>query len=167
MSDFVMQHNILKQYTGPGGDVVIPDGVTTIGVNAFRWCKTVTSVTIPDSVTHISMGAFEGCSALERLTIPDSVTQIDNQAFHWCERLAEVTIPGSVSVIGDEMGAEAIGVSFQANHFGNQVWIDMSFFTACSKKACGEENGISFQKTNHASMAFKWLIAGLAYITSM
>ena len=73
----------------------------------------------------------------------------------------------SVPVIGDEMGAEAIGVSFQANHFGNQVWIDMSFFTACSKKACGEENAISFQKTNHASMAFKWLMAGLAYITNM
>ena len=29
-NDFEIENGILKKYTGPGGDVVIPDGVTTI-----------------------------------------------------------------------------------------------------------------------------------------
>ena len=34
-NDFTIENNILIKYTGPGGDVVIPDGVTAIGDQAF------------------------------------------------------------------------------------------------------------------------------------
>ena len=30
-SDFVSENGILKRYVGPGGDVIIPEGVTSIG----------------------------------------------------------------------------------------------------------------------------------------
>lgn len=43
--------------------VVISDGVTSIGDNAFSWCS-LTSITIPNSVTSIGNYAFDGCSAL-------------------------------------------------------------------------------------------------------
>ena len=36
----------------------IPNGVTTIGENAFAWCENLTSITIPDSVTTIGESAF-------------------------------------------------------------------------------------------------------------
>ncbi len=64
-SDFVIE-NVLTKYTGPGGDVVIPDGVTEIGKDAFSGCTGLTSVTIPDSVTAIGKSAFSGC---EKLTL--------------------------------------------------------------------------------------------------
>ena len=38
-SDFLIENGVLKQYKGPGGDVVIPEGVTSIGV--FLIVKTV------------------------------------------------------------------------------------------------------------------------------
>ena len=37
-SDFVIENGVLKEYTGKGGDVVIPDGVTSIGLDAFKDC---------------------------------------------------------------------------------------------------------------------------------
>ena len=48
----------IKDYTGEGGDVVIPDKikgklVTKIGEGTFFVCTGLTSVTIPDSVTSI------------------------------------------------------------------------------------------------------------------
>lgn len=41
------------------GELVIPNGVESIGANAFYSCKNVTDITIPDSVTHIGEDAFK------------------------------------------------------------------------------------------------------------
>ena len=45
-------------------ELVIPNGVTSIGIYAFLGCDSLTSVTIPDSVTSIGSGAFYGCDNL-------------------------------------------------------------------------------------------------------
>ena len=37
-SDFIIENGVLKKYVGPGGDVVIPKGVTSIGKGAFSGC---------------------------------------------------------------------------------------------------------------------------------
>ena len=81
--------------------VVIPDGVTSIGDDAFWWCDKLTSVIIPDSVTSIGDSAFAYCWSLTSVTIPDSVTSIGNSAFEDCVKLTSVIIPGSVTSIGD------------------------------------------------------------------
>ena len=44
-------------------DLIIPDGVTSLGYGAF-WGSSVTSVTIPNSVTSIGNHAFMSCSSL-------------------------------------------------------------------------------------------------------
>ena len=80
--------------------VVIENGVTSIGVFAFKYCTSLTSITIPDSVTSIGDWAFDGCTSLTSITIPDSVTRIGEYAFQNCSSLASITIPDSVSEIG-------------------------------------------------------------------
>ncbi len=52
-------------------ELVIPDGVTSIGSYAFYNCIKLTSITIPDSVTSIGSSAFEGCSSLNAVYIKD------------------------------------------------------------------------------------------------
>ena len=81
--------------------VTIPDSVTSIGDSAFGGCTRLTQVTIPDSVTSIDYGAFSGCTRLTQVTIPDSVTSIGEDAFNNCTSLTQVTIPDSVTSIGD------------------------------------------------------------------
>ena len=80
--------------------IIIGDGVTTIGRCAFIYCSTPTSVTIPNSVTTIEMAAFADCSALTSVTIPNSVKGIGDRAFEDCSSLTSVTIPNSVTKIG-------------------------------------------------------------------
>lgn len=98
--DFLIENGILWTYTGPGRNVVIPEGVTTVHYHAFAGCRHLTSVTIPDSVTSIDRAAFCDCTSLTSITIPDSVTSIGHAAFAGCSRLTGITIPDSVTNIG-------------------------------------------------------------------
>ena len=41
--------------------IIISDGVTSIGINAFTDCTNLTEVSIPDSITLIGTSAFENC----------------------------------------------------------------------------------------------------------
>ena len=44
--------------------VVIPEGVTSIGTNAFLNCDKLKAINIPKSITNIYNGAFLGCDNL-------------------------------------------------------------------------------------------------------
>ena len=79
--------------------ITIPNSVTSIGYCAFYDCSGLTSITIPNSVTSIGIEAFEYCSSLTSVTIPNSVTSIRQQAFYGCSKLTSVTIPNSVTDI--------------------------------------------------------------------
>ena len=80
-------------------EIKIPNSITRIGVESFRWCRPLTSITIPNSVTEIGERAFLDCASLKSLSIGNSVTHIKKEAFVQCTNLKSVTIPASVSNI--------------------------------------------------------------------
>lgn len=79
--------------------IVIKNGVTNIGINAFAGCKNLTSITIPASVTSIGDVAFNDCNSLISISMPEGVTSIGKYAFFGCTHLASVSIPVSVTFI--------------------------------------------------------------------
>ena len=108
--------NYLLSYTGTDKDLVLPDdyngetyqinncafyesditslimsnGVTRIGENAFFECGKLTTLVIGDNVTTIASYAFTGCNGLTTVTIPESVTGIGFSAFYCCYGLTGV-----------------------------------------------------------------------------
>ena len=81
-------------------NVIINNGVTSIGDYAFDGCENLINITIPDSVTSIGYEAFSYCTSLTNITIPNSVTSIGGKAFLFCRSLTSITIPDSVTSIG-------------------------------------------------------------------
>jgi len=82
-------------------NVIIENGVTSIGSVAFSGCANLKSVMIPNSVTSIESGAFSGCTGLTSVTIPNSVESVDWSAFSGCTGLRTITVGGTVTSIGD------------------------------------------------------------------
>lgn len=97
--DFVMAGSVLLKYNGPGGDVVLPKGITEIYDRAFWHYSSLKKVVVPDGVTAIGRGAFEACDYLEVIDIPDSVLTIGDNCFAGCARLKNVKLPGALSKI--------------------------------------------------------------------
>ena len=105
----------ITDYAGTGGAVVIPstiDGktVTSIGIGAFQSSE-LTSVTIPNGVTTIGKQAFSDCYYLNSVTIGNGVTTIGEQAFWGCARLTDVLIPHSVTSIGEQSFSQCMNLT--------------------------------------------------------
>ena len=82
-------------------ELLIENGVTTIGSCTFTHCRMLEKVIIPNSIISIGSCAFEKCSNLYEITIPSNVTSIGAYAFEDCSSLTSITIPDSVTYIGD------------------------------------------------------------------
>lgn len=95
----IRSDGVLLHYEGPGGDVVIPDGVTDLAEGAFSHCDRLRSVVIPEGVTQIRQSVFNHCENLVNVSLPSSLTTIKSDAFAYCINLQDITIPANVTTI--------------------------------------------------------------------
>ena len=98
--------------TSYAGELIIPEYVgneriTAIGNGAFQDYTDLTSVIIPDSVTSIGLNAFNN-SGLTSIIIPDSVTSIHWAAFRPCFSLASIVVDENNVVYDSRNNCNAI-----------------------------------------------------------
>lgn len=99
-SDFEIVAGVLEKYKGSSIDVVIPEGICEIGVNAFAGMNYLRTVSLPSSISKIGSGAFYGCKNLQSIIIPSEVTIIEAKAFAYCEHLMSIYLPENLKYIG-------------------------------------------------------------------
>lgn len=80
--------------------IVVPDGVHTIGVEAFAGCRALVSIQLPPSLRSIRTHAFRDCDNLVAIELPLGLESIGSHAFFGCAQLAALAIPTSVRHIG-------------------------------------------------------------------
>ena len=106
--------NYSFEYCSNLSSVTIPVGVTSIGEYSFENCTSLTSVTIPNSVSTIKMYAFYGCQNLAVVNISENssqLTSIGDQAFSSCSNLTKITIPSNVTYVGLETFYGCTGIT--------------------------------------------------------
>lgn len=99
--NFIVENGVLTEYTGDDGYVVIPEGIVSIGEEAFSYCRCITDVILPYGVVNIGDNAFYGCTNLKHINIPESITSIGRNAFCECNKLEDISVPESVTDIGE------------------------------------------------------------------
>ncbi len=81
-------------------EVILPEGLKTIGVSAFLSCLSLENVVMPDTVTEIGYSAFASCTKLKTVRLSKSLKQLPNNLFFSCGELTAVEIPDGVTTLG-------------------------------------------------------------------
>ena len=92
---FEVKKNVLKQYIPEAGqtDVVLPEGVDTIGTKAFENCGELNSVISPDGITVLKQYALDSYEfKIKRLRVPSTLRETGKNSFPGGLKIAE--LPG-------------------------------------------------------------------------
>ena len=129
-SEFVIADGVLKKYTGPGGDVVIPEGVISISSDAFKNNTSIRTIALPETLRRILNGAFSGCEALSEIKFSKGLIEIAPRAFYMCSSLSQIQLPKTLQTIGHR--AFKLCTSLTTVTFSNQlVEIASNAFDSC------------------------------------
>ena len=127
MADYSLTNRPWVNYLAGIASVVIDNGVTSIGQQAFRNCTSLNSITIPASVESIGSGAFRNCTSLKSVTIPASVTYIGQSAFYGC-KLTSITLNEGLTTINEEAFSsngttiESVSIPQSVTSIGNNAF---------------------------------------------
>lgn len=94
-------------------ELVIKNGITSVGDYSFYECTSLTRVILPDTLTEIGSHAFAKCTALTEIDLNEGLSTIEDRGFEDCTALKRVFIPISV-----EDGL----VSYTYNPSSNKAW---------------------------------------------
>ena len=79
--------------------VVLPQGLESIGDDAFGGCELLEEVVLPNGLKEIGEYSFGSC-ALKNITLSNNVSSIGKGAFEY-NQLTSITLPNGIVSIGD------------------------------------------------------------------
>jgi len=82
-------------------EVVLNEGLQSIGYKAFYRCESLQNITIPSTVTEIGDWAFHTCWKLKRVAFSKGLQKIGSSAFNTCRRLQRIILPSTVTEIDE------------------------------------------------------------------
>ena len=81
--------------------VTVPDGVTKLGIFAFKGLTTLKEVILPDSVEECTTNFYD-CPALKHIRFSENMPGIGSTCFLRCTGLEEIRLPPNIREIGNE-----------------------------------------------------------------
>ena len=128
-------------------EIILPEGLTGIGVRAFYGCTSLWNVKIPDSVTTIRELAFANCDALTIIDFGKGLTSIGINAFYNCDSLTEAVLPETLQSIPASCFAGCISLS--KIHLGGVRKVGAEAFRHCNAVTVVTASGkVDFEKGN-------------------
>lgn len=90
--------------------VTLPNSLNSIDKYAFSKCAKLTQIDFPCNLATIGENAFKECQSLTRIILPEGITSIEYGAFYGCTSAAIIEIPSSVTTIANKAFSECDSV---------------------------------------------------------
>lgn len=162
--------------------VVIPatatiDGITYpvkyLGMNAFRECYSIQTVTFneglegiggfsfqslnntefgsfPSTLRFIGNYAFYNCNRLSKVILPESCTYVGSCAFCWCNNVKRIELPHSLSLIGSSAFQHCSSLSAVVSHIPTPYAIKNNVF--CMEERWDDASGSTVYTNSDATL---------------
>ena len=104
--------------------ISLPDSVVEIGAGAFDSCINLQEVKLPANLKVINRWTFQHCRAMTRIDIPYGLERIERLAFYGCISLKSLHIPDTVTFIDPK--------SYRTERYGSDIEHDARVFDCCS-----------------------------------
>lgn len=141
----VVGNAVFSECYNLSGKIIIPEGVTTIGVSSFE-VTAIESVELPSSLVTVTDGsmvidaigayAFENCRSLRDINIPESVTTIQTSVFSGCTSLTTITLPKGVTWVRGSAFQDCIGLKEIRVHASVPPKADYQAFYRVDTETC-------------------------------
>lgn len=141
----VVGNAVFSECYNLSGKIIIPEGVTTIGVSSFE-ATAIESVELPSSLVTVTDGsmvidaigahAFENCRSLRDINIPESVTTIQTSVFSGCTSLTTITLPKGVIWVRGSAFQDCIGLKEIRVHASVPPKADYQAFYRVDTETC-------------------------------
>ena len=102
-------------YTSLSNEIILPEGLTYIGNNAFHnkygYYNVIRKINLPSTLKYIGTRAFSGCFIEQDLTLPEEIDYFGDAVFESCKNITgELRIPKNITTIGYKCFYENIGM---------------------------------------------------------
>ena len=139
----------------------IPDGITSIGRNAFYKSMGIKKIKLPNSLEKIENSAFYDCEMLQEVDLPNNLKEIGDFAFARCSNLSEIKLPDTLEIIGNKafIGTNLKEVTIPENvkKMGSAV------FTECSNLKTIYYNAIDASKSTFTYTYYGSTVCGFPF----
>lgn len=144
----IIPENAFDEFKNTVQEVILAEGLTTIGNYAFGACGKITEISLPQTLTYIGDGAFTG-SGLTSITLPERLTYIGDLAFGGCEKLEHVDWPIGMATIGNGMfsgctSLTAFEIPGSVTSIGNSVFLGTGLTSITIPEGVTEIGGWTF-----------------------
>ncbi len=135
-----IEDGILRNFNINLKNVILPEGIKTIGKGCFFDKKGIVGITLPKSLKEIKANAFLNCTSLEEIVLQSEEVSLDEKAFRGCCNLKRVVISGRTYLLEDEPdNAVASGIR-------DQVLADFYISGNILMRYTGDEEQITIPK---------------------
>lgn len=93
-------------------EIILEEGIKSIGMGTFGYCTSLTTVNFPDSIEEIGISAFEGCTSLESIHFGKGIKRIKSRAFSGCKSLKTLSLPHNDIEIADDAFDDHVVISY-------------------------------------------------------
>ena len=111
-------------------NVSLPDTLKSIGDEAFCYCENMTDFLFPEGVETIGVSAFGDCRGLKSIILPEALTDLDYGAFQCCNAVETITLPDNVKSIADMTFNGCFSLK-EINLPASLKWIGAEAFMSC------------------------------------
>lgn len=132
-------------------------GAITEGLGGkFAFNSNIKQVIINEGITEVGANAFQGCSNLKEVQLPESLKTLNGYSFGICNQLTEIYIPSGVEAL-DSMSFTQCSNLVKIQGMENVNHITKGAFNAGSKYSSSNPLETTLETTNEYVLGYNWL----------